>query len=76
MIADLGREPGRVEAGVGDGEELFLAKGLFRHRGPVWAGAPMAKAKAMLCVFQCSSRSDGRQRIMRRTIKNVENKTP
>lgn len=32
---------GRIErgAGAGDGDCEFLAKGLFRHRGPLGAGA-------------------------------------
>jgi hypothetical protein len=39
MRPDLGR--GRLGVGPGNGVAEFLAKGLFRHRGPVGAGALM-----------------------------------
>lgn len=52
MRADFGR--GESGAGAGDGKAEFLAKGLFRHRGPFGAGALM-----VLLVCGCRGRCDG-----------------
>lgn len=41
MRADLGRGESGAGTAAGDGEAEFLAKGLFRHRGPLGAGALM-----------------------------------
>jgi hypothetical protein len=41
MRADLGRGFSGAGADAGDGDCEFLANGLFRHRGPLGAGALM-----------------------------------
>ena len=52
--ADLGLGASGAGTAACEGEEEFLAKGLFRHRGPVGAGALMA-----VLICGCWGRCDG-----------------